>query len=331
MKRILILLLLLAVASFACADDALVLPQGVLRTYITGAYGSASRTWDENGDKEDLTDPSFGDINYRLINVGGAVEFGVLDWISAAVQWAPGWNVWSKFPDANDPADKATVNGPADIFVGAKIQVVGENAPVANDMFRVAFAPGVKVPLPGPDFSEERTKGFVEDDSWIIQTPDKHVLGLGARAYFDYIINEMLYVNLYSELIYFVQTMKREDVSFGDWVAVNLFAQPNADVDFGYDLTLEAEPQFEMMFGGTRLGVELPITFTMSPELKFDDTEQADTESYLVSVSPAVSLFLTQFVVPTEFKLGYTLPLVGKNEDVRNIIVLQVKSYLKFF
>ena len=330
MKKILIFLLLFAVASLAFADDALVLPQGVLRTYVTGGYAFASERWDENGDKQDLTDATFGDISNRLLNIGVALEFGVIDWISAAVQWAPGWNVWSQLPDANVPADKATANGPADIFVGAKIQIVGPNAPVANDTIRVAFAPGVKIPLPGPDFAEENTS-FGAGDPWIIQTPDKHVLGVGGRAYFDYVINEMFYVNLYSEFIYYAQTIKREDVSYADWVAVNAFLQPNADVAFGYNLILEAEPQFEMMLGGSRLGIELPITFSMSPEIKRDDTEVTDTDSYLLSVSPAVSLFLMQFVVPLELKVGYTLPLIGKNADARNIIILQVKSYLKFF
>jgi hypothetical protein len=330
MKKILVFVLLVTVAALSFADDALVLPKGVLRTYITGAYAFANQGWDENGDKEDLTDATFGDISNRLFNVGGAVEFGVIDWISAAVQWAPGWNVWSALPDANAPADKATANGPADIFAGAKIQIVGENAPVANETLRVAFAPGVKIPLPGPDFADENTSAGA-GDAWIIQTPDKHVLGLGGRAYFDYVVNEMIYVNLYSEFIYYTGTVKREDKSYADWVAVNLFAQPNADVSFGYDLTIEAEPHFEMMMGGSRLGIGLPVTFNMTPELEFDDAAQADTDSYLLSVSPNVSLFLMKFFIPIEFKVGYTLPLVGKNADARNIIVFQVKSYLKFY
>ena len=57
----------------------------------------------------------------------GAIEFGVTDWMSAAVQWAPGWNVWSEF---DNPGiwldDNAGTNGPFDVFAGAKIQVLDE-------------------------------------------------------------------------------------------------------------------------------------------------------------------------------------------------------------
>ena len=51
MKRILVLLLLLAVASLASADDALVLPKGVMRIYITGAYGFVDSAFDPDGEK----------------------------------------------------------------------------------------------------------------------------------------------------------------------------------------------------------------------------------------------------------------------------------------
>jgi len=331
MKKILIFVLLLGMASFCFADDALVMPKGVGRVYLTNAFAFASQEWDQDGDKEDLTETTlgFGDINYRAFNLGVAFEFGVIDWITAAVQWAPGWNVWSQFPDANPPADEATVNGPADIFVGAKFQIVGPKAPVANDMFRVAFAPGVKIPLSGPDFADENADASA-GDPWIIETLDKHTLGVGGRAYFDYVVNDMLYINLFGEFIYYPQTVKLEDVSYGKWFLVNFTPQPNADVDFGYDLILEVEPQFEMPLGGTRLGFELPITFTYSPEREYTGVPP-DTDKYLLSVSPAASLFLLDFVVPMEFKLGYTYPVVGKNEQARNIVVLQVKAYFKFY
>ena len=87
-----------------------------------------------------------------------------------------------------------------------------------------------------------------------------------------------------------------------------------------------------MMFGeGLRLGIGLPFTFSMSPELKVDDVAQADTNSYSLSISPNASLFLMKFFIPMEFKIGYTLPLVGKNAYATNTLVLQVKVYLRFY
>jgi len=44
-----------------------------------------------------------------------------------------------------------------------------------------------------------------------------------------------------------------------------------------------------------------------------------------------VSLFLTKFIIPTEIKVGYTLPLVGKNAYATNTVVVQLKTYLRFY
>jgi hypothetical protein len=327
MKRALVLLLLLLVAAGLFADDALVLPKGVLRTYITGAFAFATSAWDENADTQDL---AATDASYRVVNLGAAVEFGVTDWLSAAVQWAPGWNVWSDlYQQTTAPMDKATVNGPYDIFAGAKIQIIGEKAPVAMEKIRLAVAPGVKIPLPAPDWQKQTDKATA-GDPWILMTPDKHTLGVGARAYFDFVVNSMIYLNLYSEFIYFPMAVKLDTVSWPDWFAVQLGA-PNSDVAYGYDLTLEAEPHFEIMImEGTRLGIGVPVTFTMTPELKVDDVAVPDSDSHLLTVTPNVSLFLMNSPIPLEFKIGYTLPLLGKNADATNILVLQVKTYLKF-
>jgi hypothetical protein len=335
MRRALVLLLLLMVAAGLFADDALVLPRGVLRTYLTGAYAFFNKEYDADAEKVDPT----GFDSLSAINLGGAFEFGVIDWISAAVQWAPGWSVWSAtkngtivFPGLDNA--NLTANGPYNIFAGAKVQIVGPKAPVASEKIRFAAATGVKIPLKRPDadfWSDQFTAGTT-GDTWLGAYNDKPLWGIGARGYFDYVLNELFYFNLYSEFIYYLGTVKRQELSVEDWIQVNLAAQPNSDVSIGYDLTLEAEPHFEMMFGeGLRLGVALPVTFTMSPELKYDDAAQADTNSYGLSISPNVSLFLMKFYIPLEFKLGYTLPLVGKNVYATNTLVLQVKVYLRFY
>jgi hypothetical protein len=324
MKKILVIMLLMAVALLTFADDALVLPKGVLRTYITCAYGFATSAYDADGEKQDMSSGLY--TGYKIFNLGGAVEYGVTDWMSAAVQWAPGWNVWSQF---DDPAalldDNSRLNGPFDVFAGAKIQVVGENGLVANEKFRIAFAPGVKVPLPDPDWQKQADNQSA-GDPWNVRNVDKHALGIGARAYADYVINKMLYVNLYSEFIYY---LKKDRDNTDLWPAGPLSV--DAEVEYGYDLTLEAEPHFEMMFGdGLRLGIGVPATVSMNPAEKRDGVEVADSEGYLFSVSPSVSLFLMKFFIPTELKVGYTLPLLGKNSDAVNRVVFQLKTYMKF-
>jgi len=330
MKRIVVGVLLLALAAAVFADDALVLPKGVLRTYLTGAYAFASEEW-KTGDKVDIA----GFDTLGAFNLGGAVEFGVIDWISAALQWAPGWSIWSATENGTPPFDKLQVNGPYNVFAGAKIQVIGPNAPVANEMIRLAAAAGVKIPVETADaayWQEQYLAGPGGGGTeWVSSYNDKPLWGLGARAYFDYVLNKMFYFNLYSEFIYYLGTVKRNEVSVADWGAV-FGGATNSDVSFGYDLTVEAEPHFETMFGnGMRLGVGLPVTYSMSPEIKRDDVAVSDTDSYLLTVSPNVSLFLTKFIIPTEIKVGYTLPLVGKNAYATNTVVVQLKTYLRFY
>ena len=53
-------------------------------------------------------------------------------------------------------------------------------------------------------------------------TPDKHTLGVGARAYFDYVLNEMIYINLYGEFIYYPMTVKLDTTNYFNWAAVFL-------------------------------------------------------------------------------------------------------------
>jgi hypothetical protein len=341
MKKLVVGVLLLALAAAVFADDALVLPKGVLRTYFTGAYAFFSEEWDGTGEKVATT----GYDMLSAINLGGAIEFGVIDWISAAVQWAPGWNVWSATKNGSLIApfgfDGANLlaNGPYNIFAGAKIQIVGPNAPVANETIRLAAAAGVKIPVNAPDaaYWADQFTAATGTDQWVGAYNDKPLWGLGARAYFDYVLNKMFYFNLYSEFIYYLGTVKREALSLADWAAVNPGPAPNSDVALGYDLTFEAEPHFETMFGnGMRLGVGLPVTFSMSPEIKYDGGPDpidptGDTASYALSVSPNVSLFLTKFIIPTEIKVGYTLPLVGKNAYATNTVVVQLKTYLRFY
>ena len=190
-------------------------------------------------------------------------------------------------------------------------------------MIRLAFAPGVKIALPDPDWKKQ-ADNLLAGDPWIAQSVDKHAWGFGARAYFDYVLNQMVYVNLYSEFIYYLKK------DYDDTDLYGIFGT-DAEIEYGYDLTLEAEPHFELMIAdGLRLGIAVPATFTMVPTEKQDGADVPDSESYLFSVGPNVSLFLMKFVVPMELKIGYTLPLFGMNADAVNTIVFQVKTYMKF-
>jgi hypothetical protein len=316
MKKIALTLAVLFALSGAAAiaDDALVLPAGVIRITTAFSYAMADKEYDVDGEEQDMA------AALTVMNVGAALEFGVNDWISAAVQWAPGFNVSSEFEDMD-----AKVNGPYDIFAGAKIQVVGPKAPVANEMFRFAFAPGVKIPLPGANFEDE-VENVMNGDEFIAQDPDKHALGLGARLYADAVLTDMFFINLYSEFIYYLEKTDAEFMAFTPFPVV-----AKADLGYGYSLKLELDPHFEMMVSdGMKLSASVPATYTMTPDKEVDGEAQDDTASSSLNIGPNASMFFMKSPIPFELKLQYFLPLMGTNTQKLSTFSIQGKVYLKF-
>jgi hypothetical protein len=322
MKKILILLLLCTFVAPIFADDALVLPKGVMRFYVVPTFSMADSEYDLDGEKVDMD-------SIKLMTVGAAVEYGVTDWISAAVQWTPGWGVWSDL----EVSEYGYLTGPFDIFAGAKVQIIGPKAPVPNDTMRLCLAPGIKIPLPSPsdDSATEALNYFtdvvldISTEEWLASNLDKHVLALGGRAYFDYLFTEDFFLNLYSELIYYLQDA---DATKG---GATEGATGASDIGYGYDLTLEVEPSFwPWVAEGMQLKIGVPVTYVMSPEVEYDGTALADSDSYVLSVAPSVALFTTVLPMPIEVKASYSLPLMGKNAQATNTIILQIKGFLKF-
>ena len=317
MKKILILLLLCTFVAPIFADDAMVLPKGVMRFYVVPTFSITNGVFDSDGEKQD-TVPLLE--SFKLMTVGAAVEYGVTDWISVAVQWTPGWGIYTDIEAA--AFEKGSISGPFDIFAGAKVQLIGPKAPMANDTMRLCLAPGVKIPLPGPDSTEEATN-FATGKDFILTNTDKHILGLGLRAYFDYLFTEDFFLNLYSEFIYYPTEASTETGGL-------LESGPAVDVAYGYDLTLEVEPSFwPWIAEGMQLKLGVPVTYVASPETEVDGVAQDDA-SYVLSVAPSVALFTTVLPMPIEVKASYSLPLMGKEAFATNTIILQIKGFLKF-
>jgi hypothetical protein len=335
---------------FAGAEDAKVMPGRVGRVYVAPTYAFANGAYNDDGEYKAYDDVSGQAL--KVINLGFAVEYGVMDWITAALQWAPGWNVWSeaKAPPIS-PTKKLNANGVYDLFAGAKLQIIGETAPVQSSLLRLAFAPGVKIPLPGPDFKEQ-AKNMNNGDDTTAANADKHVLGVGTRAYFDYVINENFFINLYGEFIWFPLKGELEKSSLGLNVnTINLggggLKIESDGVDYGYDLTFELEPVFSLPLGGGGGGgisvtAGRPVNYKMSPGVKYNLTIPsalataaayagiAEGESgYVLSLKPNVSFFFTGLALPTEVKVQYSLPLLGKNERAAHSITLQAKLYFR--
>ena len=311
MKKIMFFgLTLLALGSALFADDAKVMPKFVGRFYLVPTFSFANGEYDNDGKYQ-----SFGGTA-KVFNLGAALEFGITDWITGAVQWTPGWTAYSDISpaapagvqslmplltngalagtDKNFKGD-LTVNGVADLFVGAKIQIVGEKAPVQTGMFRFSVAPGLTIPLPGPDFSDEANNAM-KDDTAAFASMDKHVLGLGGRVYFDYIINEHFFINLYNETLVYPIKQKldkdgpnlallrktvlqtAQDVvdspmplpvpgEIAMAMATDLTNKLDGDVNYKYRLTFELEPQFSTPFGGGAFSFSagLPLHYVYNP------------------------------------------------------------------
>ena len=183
-------------------------------------------------------------------------------------------------------------NGVADLFAGFKIQIMGAKAPVQNDMFRFAVAPGVVIPLPGPDF-EEGAKKLGSDDAITFSSMDKHVFATGGRVYFDWIINDNFFINIYNETMLFPlkQDLNKDGPNFyltkgglandaGIQGALGLTAGKimdiSGEVNYKYRLTFELEPVFTYpIASGMSFSAGLPINYRYTPayEYSFDYPE----------------------------------------------------------
>ena len=359
MKKMLVFgmaLLFLAPALFA--DDALVMPARVGRFYLAPSFIFGSETFDEFGYRVPASAKST-----KMFNLGAALEYGINSWITGAVQWAPGANLWSEI-DINLPIFTPTglalstsdvqLSDVGDLFVGAKIQLVGNSAgPAPSDIMRMAFAPGLKIPLGNPDFSEQY-ENAVKGDPVTAATLDKHILGLGLRTYFDWIINENFFINFYNEVIFYPGAKKIKHSSYQDYLTLaGVNAQigslasdtsVSGEVNYKPDLTFEIEPKFTTPIAeGVVFNFGLPVRYVNSGK-SFNFTaagtasEQALTAardelqnetSHLVTFSPNLSTFFMGWPLPTEFKLTYSVPVLGQNVPANNVLNFQIRLYFR--
>ncbi len=327
MKKTVILALLVCLALPVFSDDALVLPAGVFRLTLVPSYDFAPGAYNSSGSYSSF--PAGGNAagaTIKAFDAGAALEYGVTDWISAAVQWTPGWNITSSV-DAT--GQSANVNGLYDAFVGAKVQIVGEKAPVASESVRFCLAAGVTVPFGAVNFQQQFTN-FMNGSSYTPANVDVQTLGLGGRLYFDYVFSPAFFLNLYSQIIYYPGTVALKDTSLLGYI--DSLGGYNPNVGFGYDLTVEVEPHYIYnLSDGVQLQGSLPFTYTYTPELTYGGVSQDNTSQSLIVMRPTLDLFLLKSGIPfpLELKLAYSLPLVGWDTYSTNALIFIVRIYFK--
>ncbi|MDR3166876.1 MAG: hypothetical protein LBT93_02945 [Treponema sp.] len=360
-KLILVWFCFLVVPALVFAENAKLLPGRVGRIYAVPAFAFVKAGFDRDGEYQKYADE--GGALWAL-NLGFAAEYGILDWLTAALQWAPGWTFRS---DVDAAVDKVNVNGLADIFAGMKLQLIGEGAPLKTGRFRLALAPGVKIPLPGPNFKEEAQK-VAAGKAVSAGNQDKHVLGAGGRGYFDCIFNEYFFINLYGEFIYYPMRGKLENSGLDGYeIAAGINTLNNSiklqdpslgnaiksgGVHYGYDLAFEVEPVFTLPLAkGVSFTAGLPFNYKLTPGKRYHLTVNhtgnsgLDTEidlaaasiraqlnegsTSLLSLKPNASLFFTDLKLPMEFELCYSVPIWGKNEGAAHSLSFRAKLYFR--
>ena len=355
-------------ASPAFADDAKVLPAGVLRTTLAPIFVTSQSSF-----SSDFEVDRSSDTETKFFNLGLALEYGVTDWITAAVQWAPGWTIWSEVdPDTGnelfDDADEdAELHRFFDVFAGAKVQVIGENAPVQRSDMRFAFAPGVKIPLGYPDWDDQYDGSLSGgdanfEDPHVFATPqrgpDTNAFGVGGRIYYDYIINENWFINLFSEAGVYIGETRAPNLPYH--MLAELLNDLGEDYDtdefgYGWDIQFEIEPHFETMVGeGMLFAASLPINIDYLPEITLGGDKLSDIAddmsdhpapgagdsldaawgdegpSSLLTVGPKLKFFARSWTVPTEFIAQYNIPVAGRRVNASHSFVLQIRNYLSF-
>jgi len=329
MKKLVAILLIAAFAIPAFANDATVLPAGVIRARVIPTYAFGDQSFDADGKKVD--------IGYKVtaINLGFAVEYGISDWMTLGLQWAPGWTLWSQLdPDPAALAQGTTnVNGLNDLFAGLAIQVVGSKAPVVSDTFRFVATPAVIIPLPGMDVKAqvaEVNAALMAGKAFDMtaKDADKHAFAIGTRLSGDYIINDMFYLNLCGE---FKKFFERKDVDVFIPPTLGLASSATMDIAYGYELKAEFEPHFAYDLGNnSNISAGIPVTYTMWPKVEYNGVAAANTDGYSLSVTPAVSYFFLAGPLPMELTAQYGVPLMGKNTGAMNSVTLQIKTFIKF-
>ncbi|MCL2139909.1 MAG: hypothetical protein FWH41_10335 [Treponema sp.] len=291
MKKILFFVLVFAILGAGLfADDAKVMPLRTGRLSLAPSFTFGQKAFNKDGVRRDSDALS-------VYNFGAALEYGINSWITGALQWAPGVNFFSDIdmlvpsPDGGFSKSLAKVQDVADLFLGAKIQILGTAAPVKTDNFRIAFAPGLKIPLRGPDY-EKQYENAKKGDPVTVSNFDNHAFAAGLRSYFDFVITDNFFINLYNETIFYAQKREFKKAGYTEYAVsrgidtINsglsqmelMFPGASAaqikygdNVKFGYDVTFELEPTWSFPIAdGVLFSAFLPFRYKITPGKKYD-------------------------------------------------------------
>lgn len=343
MRKVCLSFLLAALAFSLFADDAIVMPKGVIRARVTNTYAFFDEAYDDDG-KADSTDETKMDL------LGGALELGMTDQLTLGLQWAPAASIWSDID-----VDNAKLTGLDQLFVGVKALIVGEKGFVPSEKIRFAVSPGVRVPLQKYD-GEEAMENSQNGKDFQVKSLDNEAFALGGRLALDYKINDAFFINLYSQIMYNLPVDRNPDVSNvvgltetddviaagGDVNQAMLdVAGKDYEHDYGLEYFFELDPQYDLAITEkSSVKFNLPLRYSYYPELKIEgETDNSDAlvstvygvERYNVTLAPEVGFFSAEGLLPWHASVNYSIPLMGESDNKTNSVTLQVRLYARIF
>ena len=322
MKKLLLLLALVVIGTALFADDALVLPKGVMRVRLTNTYAFMDQAYDDSGSLQD-------DREVKMDILGAAFELGMTDQITLGIQWAPGYTVWSEIEGVDD----GKLTGVHHLYLGTKIQLLGEKAFIPSEKMRFTVTPGVRIPLQKYDVESEFTN-YSTGKEYQLDSVDNEAWGIGGRLKFDYLFTDSFYLNLYTEMIYNLPTKRNLDIGSagGLYPVIGSAAFGDFEYEYGLDALFEIDPHYDWSITeGHTLSFSLPTRYTYIPELTVEGDAIPNSGGYMVTLTPTLNYFNTSSMIPWEASIDYSIPVMGKNASRTNTITFQLKLYAQLF
>lgn len=322
MKCFIVALLLVTAAATLFADDAIVMPAGVFRARLTNSYASVSEGFDDSGERQEATE-------LKMDILGIAFEMGLTQQITLGLQWAPGVNLW-----ADIDAEDVEYMGTYPLFIGAKVQIIGEEGFIGSESSRLTVTPGLRLPLEKYDV-EEAFENASAGDPYRIDSVGNEAFAIGGRLKYDYVFSDSFFINLYTEAIYNFPVERNLDFqsAYTAFVLSGYTSFPSGDYtyEYGTDVLFEIDPHYELSISDNHsLSFSLPTRYSIIPEVKIEG-EVVSESGYKITLDPSVSYFNSASLIPWEVSLDYNFPVAGKNTLADSSLTVQMKMYAQFW
>jgi hypothetical protein len=274
-------------------EEAALVPEKTLRLSVAPSFGFQVQEWYDEAE-------SAGKV--MVFNTGAALEYGVTGWLTAQALWIPGINLWSdmKWDTEPDPEEKYGLF--MDPFLGLKIGILGEDALIEDARMRFSLAAGVKAPM-------------AATEAW---EGDRHLWGSSLRAYYDYVVTPLYYLNLYLELVYFPE----------QWTDNPNYS--SRTVDHPLEITMELDNRFRYPLDGGDMVLHwgVPLTYSIAPWADRNQGDEGMKPQYSFSLGAFFMLSFVKMALPFDLSLRYAAPLSGKNEQPIQRVTLMGRVYI---